>query len=431
MKSIPFGDLFIQQSLAVLCRDLPALKRSLDWLSPELFEHEDSLIPAAVVRQLHAHVRRYGSLPLHPELSNAVERDLASILPGSANGLGRRHRRYVGKLFTMPVPETEQAVGQLRDFSRRRRMLEALEEQKDSLEKGAEFDAAKIAAAGAIAEERSEVDTSGDHAAALLERKENEGRCPCGFPTLDNEMNGGLPTPGLGVFAAPPKGFKTSLLIHVAGALARQGQVVAYASIELSERVLVRRLCAALSGKSMRSVNNFSASRAHQVAEKHFKSLRGSVVFRTWPPKGATAETLASWADGLRKRPSALIVDYADYLKPQGISQEAADNLYQAGESVYEQLQAVSTRLQIPIWTATLLTREGAKRKRPEMHHISHSYMKAALADILISMTQDEDERRIRKAWLYVMGSRISSSGVTVHVNTDPRSLRIWEGPAS
>lgn len=429
-NTTPFSDKFLTLGLRCLVRDKKTLRESLDWLRPDDLEGDDPL-PGMIVACAQGFFKKYKRPPLEEELSNEVETSAGKILPATRNGLGGHHRAYVEKLYTGVIPEDQAPVARLREFCSRQRMKSALQECVEGLDRVDE-EAVPLDIPGRIRAAATGAGPQQDQAfcgRALLDHVDVSlgPRASSGFKTLDNHLGGGLPVPGLGIFMAPPKGFKTTSLIHVARRNMARGKKVAYASTELNERVLNMRLASLASGVPIDDLRVGKGRRAAGMKLEALKrgSKSGDVAFKVWPRRRASVADIRNWLDRLNDtsgwKADLVIVDYADYLRPSD-GQYKVDQERFIHNAVYDELCGLSSDMKIPVWSAALLNREGAERSAPTMENIAESYTKAAVADLLVSISHISRYRTKGEARLYIAGSRICSSGgrisVKVHKNT-------------
>jgi archaellum biogenesis ATPase FlaH len=427
----PFCDEKLHLYLSILSRDKALLLDSLDWLRPEDLEGDDPL-PGIIAAKLQDFVRRYNRVPDRRELANDVEQEATRILPGANNGLGERHRAFVRSLYDGELPPASEVIPDLREFCRKRRVKAALNECASTVDEGGVDIVGKIKAAQQLGAPKEASLVYPAKIGEIEQEVATGKRAPTGFPSLDASMAGGLPVPGLGTFIGAPKGFKTTSMLRVSIGCLSRGLRVAYASLELSARIILLRLDSMLSGVPIKLLaRGVRTEEAASKVKAFFRLTGGSLRVNYWPTRQATVDDLRSWLakeearDGWK--PDVLVIDYADYLRAVGLEKHTEERFQQS--TVYDQLRAFSSEIDAPLFTASLCNREGTKRTWIKLEHLAEAFHKAAVADILVAVCQSEHEARENRARLFVAGSRVSESGLVVPLKVRRSILRIDEAP--
>ena len=216
-----------------------------------------------------------------------------------------------------------------------------------------------------------------------------------GWADIDQITGGGLGKSELGVVIAPTGAGKSMVLVHLGAQALREAKTVVHYTLELQETVIATRYDSCITGYPLSDIINFK----EEVYEE-IKDIDGSLIVKEYPTKSASTNTIRAHLSRLVKRgitPGMVIVDYADLLKPVQARKEKRNEL----ESIYEELRAISTEFQCPIWTASQTNRSGLSAEVITMEQISEAFNKCFVADfIFLCREQSKINKTIKARFL-------------------------------
>lgn len=160
-----------------------------------------------------------------------------------------------------------------------------------------------------------------------------------------------------------------------------------------------------------KTIRRFTRYRDSHEITAGFKVIRYS-------DHGATVAELMRQVDTMRedgRQIDLVVVDYGDIVEPVG----RFNNEHDRQKSVFEDLRAMATDCDVPVWTATQTTREALRKKRITLIDIGNSFAKAKTADYIIALCQTDDEKKVNFARLYFAKTRNSGQGEEIPVNAD------------
>ena len=137
---------------------------------------------------------------------------------------------------------------------------------------------------------------------------------------------------------------KSMVLVHLGAQGLKEGKTVVHYTLELQDTVIATRYDSCITGYPLSDIINFK----EEVYEE-IKDIDGSLIVKEYPTKSASTNTIRAHLSRLVKRgitPGMVIVDYADLLKPVQTRKEKREEL----GSIYEELRALSTEFQCPVW---------------------------------------------------------------------------------
>jgi len=122
-----------------------------------------------------------------------------------------------------------------------------------------------------------------------------------------------------------------------------------------------------------------------------------------------------------------IIVDYADLLKPVVIRKEKRAEL----ESIYEELRALSTEFECPIWTASQTNRSGLNAEVITMEQISEAFNKCFVADFIMSVSRTVEDKQNNTGKIFIAKNRNGPDGMIYNIFMDTSCVKIKVLPKS
>lgn len=212
---------------------------------------------------------------------------------------------------------------------------------------------------------------------------------PSGLRDLDSIVGGFLPG-SLILVAGRPKSGKTALLTTISSRLAlREGQGVAFFTLELSAGLLMRRmLCAEARVDTQRLDTGNLSERDYQRLNDIMERFRHADLWVDDSPAISTAELMErAYALANEVQLGMIVVDYLQLL-PGNDSQSRHEEV--AGFA--RTLKELARELNVPVIAASQVRQEVENRinKRPGLGDLRESGALAEVADLVVSIYRDE-----------------------------------------
>ena len=240
-----------------------------------------------------------------------------------------------------------------------------------------------------------------------------------GWPDLDGITGGGLGKSELGVVIAPTGAGKSMVLVHLGSEALKEGKTVVHYTLELQDTVIATRYDSCITGYPLSDIINFK----EEVYEE-IKDIDGALIVKEYPTKSASTNTIRAHLSRLVKRgiaPGMVIVDYADLLKPVQARKEKREEL----GSIYEELRALSTEFQCPIWTASQTNRSGLSAEVITMEQISEAFNKCFVADFIISVSRTIEDKQNNLGKIFIAKNRNGPDGMVFNIFMDTSNVNI------
>jgi hypothetical protein len=263
-------------------------------------------------------------------------------------------------------------------------------------------------------------------------------RVPTGITHFDQEIGGGLKGGELGIILAVPKGFKSGTMLNFAyGAMQQQlyrgvapekGSNVAYFTLELSERLVASRFdrrCSLMPRDAMVKDPDGYANRLEMMQNT---VLANSKLFiKGYKSKQATCDTFRAYLDRMYDEEDItfceIIVDYLDLVKASGGSGKKEG--WEDAAIICEDLRDVAIEYDLPIWTACRATRDAVGKPYLSMNHMSKSFERIGVADLVVAGCQTEEEKAKGELRLAMVAARNDAGDKQVNCKVDYALMKL------
>jgi len=328
-------------------------------------------------------------------------------------------REYFARIHTREMSDVEYIKETSLDFCRKQNLKEAMMKSVGLLQ-NCSFDEISTVINDAL-KLGSENNFGYDYLADFEERFTIKHRAPVttGWKEIDTITGGGLGKSELGVVIAPTGAGKSMALVHLGAQAIKEGKTVVHYTLELQDTVIGTRYDSCITGYPLSDIRNFKDDIYEEI-----KELVGALIVKEYPTKSATTNTIRSHLSRLIKRdikPGLIIVDYADLLKPVTVRKEKRNEL----ESIYEELRALATEFQCPIWTASQTNRSGLNAEVITMEQISEAFNKCFVADFIFSISRTIEDKQNNLGKIFIAKNRNGPDGIIYPIFMDTANVSI------
>ena len=238
---------------------------------------------------------------------------------------------------------------------------------------------------------------------------------PSPWPILNDGIQGGFGPGDLAIVFGNPGGGKSWTCVAIAAHAVSLGYKVNYYTLELGEDYVGKRFDCYFSGYGIDEINS-----KRKEVESHVNNLKGKLIVKEYPPKGASVNTIKSHIQkcvDMDHKPDIIIIDYVDYLKApsRGRNAERKDEI----DDVFIATKGLAKELKIPIITPSQVNRMGAKDSIIEGDKAAGSYDKMMVADICLSLSRQKEDKVLGTGRVHVMKNRYGMDGMTYKINMD------------
>lgn len=185
-----------------------------------------------------------------------------------------------------------------------------------------------------------------------------------GWNNIDEVFGGGFESGTITSFMACANVGKSFVLVNIGANMLLQQKNVLHISLEMSEESVMKRYDSRLLGLNINEIkkaNNNTMVKLQELLDNRI----GKLFIKQYPAITITAVDINAFIERLETvhdlKIDALIVDYADIMK--SASSNHSERRFEL-EKIYMELRNVALERQIPIITATQLSREGLKASK-------------------------------------------------------------------
>ena len=271
----------------------------------------------------------------------------------------------------------------------------------------------------------SERDLGHDYIISLEDRLTDSVRATLTTPwdSVNGVMDGGLGGGELGVLVAPAGIGKTWCLQSIGAHLVKCGKTVVHYTLELNANYVGLRYDTVFSGTPTANVKYYQ-----EDVQKVIDKLKGKLIIKYYPTRSATVNTISAHLKQMEIqeiKPDAVIVDYADILKPTTFYKEKR---HSTGET-YENLRGIAGEFDIPIWTASQANRSSLEEEVIDASKVAEDYSKVMTADFVMSVSRKVEDKIANTGRFHVIKNRFGIDGITfpASINTNTGLIQVHE----
>lgn len=413
-----FGKSFQEGLVHLIIGDRPFADQIFEVLDISFLELEYLRV---LTRKILNYRNRYTTHPSYQIIATILKTELEK----EDEAVKQQIMEFFESVCNTEVSDGEYIKEQSLDFCRKQNLKGAMLKSVDLLQSCSFDEISKII--NESLKLGSETNFGYDYLVDFEERYAPKFRKPVstGWRDIDMIIGGGLGKSELGVVIAPTGAGKSMVLVHLGAQAVAAGQTVIHYTLELQDTVIAKRYDSAITGYPLSELNSFK-----QEVYDNIKDIDGKLIVKEYPTKSASTITIKNHLNRLAKRginPGIIIVDYADLLRPVVVRKEKRIEL----ESIYEELRALSTEFQCPIWTASQTNRSGLNAEVITMEQISEAFNKCFVADFIFSVSRTIEDKQNNTGKMFIAKNRNGPDGMIYNIFMDTSNVTIKVVPTS
>ncbi len=376
--------------------------------------------------------RKYGKFPNFGTLANFAFHKAARVNVDHAN----ETLEYVEKLAGLDTSDKSAILDLSVTFAKERALYDALKKIHEAQIEGKrdEINPVKlIEEAMAVGKNLADLGVSLYHQSdeVLDKVTDHTYGVVTGYKAFDDLWKFGWCPGWLIVPLAPPKRYKTAFAINLALNIVQQQDVdVLYYACEISQELAALRAITNLTGWTQEQIwdNKEKAKLVTKVAVK--EQMFGTVWFKGYPSKSTSISEIRAHAKqvigiyGLR--PKAIIIDYAETVRPDTVDKKAPDWRQQA--DIYMQARALGHEFGACVIMPDRCNRETVDRRVPNMKSFQGAFEKAGIVDVAIGLCSTDAEYKYDRIRYFVFLNRHGDAYKHFDGTVDPERMRLTVG---
>ena len=407
-----YGKAFQESLVQLIVEDRPFADQIEEVLDTNFFELKYLRV---FVSKLFQYRKKYGVHPTMKILASVLRTDLEN----HNAGVQKQVRDYFTRIVSTEVQDEGYIKDTSLDFCKKQKLKEALMQSVDLIQNSS-YEEVRTLIDNAL-KLGTDNNFGHDFKKDFEARYEIKARNPIttGWEKIDSLTKDGLGMGELGVVIAPTGAGKSMELAHLGAQAVLAGKNVVHYTLELSEAVTGQRYDSCISAIPLSTLFH----RKDEVLET-ISDVDGSLIIKEYPTKTASANTIRTHLQKLKKRNhkiDMIIVDYADLLKSTTNFREKRDEL----GSIYESLRAIAQENKCPIWTASQTNRTGLNAEVVTMESISEAFNKCFVADFICSISRTIKDKNANTARLFIAKNRNGPDGLVFPMFMDTSAVQI------
>ena len=242
-------------------------------------------------------------------------------------------------------------------------------------------------------------------------RNEHRITVPTPWTEFNELLQGGLGNGDFGLMFGGPGAGKSWALVALAGHAVKMGFNVVYYTLELGEDYVGRRFDAYFTQIPANEIT-FHKDKVEAIMGK----IPGKLIIKGFSPGKASISSVESHIQkctDLGTKPDLIVIDYVDLLRSKRVSRERKEEI----DDIYTSTKGLARELDIPVWSASQVNRQGAQDEVIEGHKAAGSYDKMMITDFAASISRRAKDKQTGIGRFHIMKNRYGMDGLTYGAN--------------
>jgi archaellum biogenesis ATPase FlaH len=261
-----------------------------------------------------------------------------------------------------------------------------------------------------------------------------EEKVPFDIPMLNTITNGGITNKTLNIILAGTGVGKSLAMCHFAAAALDQGRNVLYITLEMAEERIAERIDANLMDVEIDQLNALSKNQFETHIDKIKSKTRGRLIIKEYPTASAHTGHFRALLNELELKkdfkPDMIYIDYLNICGSARIKGLGGSvNTYHMVKAIAEEVRGLAAEFNVPIWSATQVTRGGFNSSDVELTDTSESFGLPATADLMLAMISTEQLEGMNQVMFKQLKNRYNdpTKNKRFVVGIDRPKMRLYE----
>ncbi len=224
---------------------------------------------------------------------------------------------------------------------------------------------------------------------------QKEDKIPFNIELLNTITKGGVPRKSLNIILAGTGVGKSLAMCHFAADALAQGKNVLYITLEMAEEKIAERIDANLFDVDIAKITDLSKDAFINKAHLANKKTHGKLIIKEYPTAVAHVGHFRSLLSELKMKkkfsPDVIYIDYLNICSSSRVKGLGASiNTYSLIKAIAEEIRGLAVEYNVPIWSATQVTRSGFGNSDVEITDTSESFGLPATSDLMLALISTE-----------------------------------------
>lgn len=244
---------------------------------------------------------------------------------------------------------------------------------------------------------------------------------------------GGLPNKTLTVFLAGIHVGKSMTMCHCAGNNLSKGNNVLYITLEMSEEEISKRIYANLTNTPLKDLISLPKDMYDQKIERLKSKTTGKLIVREFPTASANAANFRYLLNELKIKknfiPDIIYIDYINLCLSTRYKHGSSVNSYTIIKAIAEELRGLAVEYNLPIVTATQLTRSGLTSSDVGMEDTAESIGLPATVDLMLALIRTDELRELNQMLVKQLKNRLGDINFHTRfvIGVDNSRMRLYD----
>jgi len=261
-----------------------------------------------------------------------------------------------------------------------------------------------------------------------------EDKTPFDIEMLNTITKGGVSRKTLNIILTGTGVGKSLAMCHFAAAALSEGKNVLYITLEMAEEKIAERIDANLFDVDIGDIENLPKDIFNNKVKQIQSKTQGKLIVKEYPTATAHAGHFRALLDELKLKkafkPDVIFIDYLNICassRMKGLG--GSINSYTYIKAIAEELRGIAVEFNVPIWSATQVTRTGFGNTDVEITDTSESFGLPATCDLMLALISTEKLESMNQLMVKQLKNRYNdpTTNKRFAVGIDRAKMRLYD----
>lgn len=243
-----------------------------------------------------------------------------------------------------------------------------------------------------------------------------ESRIPFDLEFFNKITRGGLPRKSLNIASAGVGVGKSLFMCHYAASALMSNHNVLYITLELAEEKVAERIDANLLNVTIDDLMKMPRDTFEKRISRLRERIKGKLIIKEYPTASANSSHFRALLQELaikkNFKPDVIIIDYLNICSSARVKHSANVNTYLYVKAIAEELRGLAVEFDVPILSATQVTRSGFTSSDPGLEDTAESFGLPATADMMFALVTTEELENLGQIMVKQLKNRYNDPSI-------------------